>query len=144
MTITNLTTLDATITITDGPAHMLAVYSRILEERPDAEGSRYYDMTESPTGPAMAVDIDGIPYEASGVILPGPLNSDTPEEVMMVIVRTSRLSRPRSHIVFTCYTQYSQWDVKMDVLQIEDDDRGTLDDFLGISIDEKRRRLGLI
>jgi hypothetical protein len=32
----------------------------------------------------------------------------------------------------------------MDVLQIEDDDRGTLDDFLGISIDEKRRRLGLI
>ncbi|MFZ2836540.1 MAG: hypothetical protein WAZ21_04430 [Candidatus Saccharimonadales bacterium] len=144
MTITTLTTQDVTITLTDGPAHMLAVYSRTLEEMPDQEGSRHYDMSRSPSGPGITVEADSISYGAVGVILPRATFSDTAELALIVIIKTSQLPDHHSHMIFTCYTQYSEWAVKMDLLQIEDDDEGTLDDFLDLSIKDKWRLLGLI
>jgi hypothetical protein len=144
VTITALTTLDIAIELTNNAADMLAIYSRTLEEKPDHEGSRQYDMAQSITGPFMTVNIDNHLYEVSGVILPRPVNSDVSEITMIALVKASLAPEPNSYYVFSFYTQYSMWSVKMDVLYIEDDDEVTFDDFLNFSIHDKQRLLGLV
>lgn len=141
MTITTLTTFDLPVQLMDEPGGLLAIYSRVLEEKPDQEGSRHYNTAHE--GPLMSVAIEGQPLicDVTDVILPRPINSDVSEVTMIC---TAKLSDPGSHLVFTCYTQYSEWAVKMDVLRIENDDEGTLDEFLDYSINDKRRLLGLI
>lgn len=144
MTITTLTTLDLPVRVVDDLAHMLSIYSRVLEELPDSEGSRHYHCSAA-AGPSMVIDIGDLQYyDVVDIILPRPINSDVSEEVMICTAKLSSGSGPGSYLVFSYYTQYSEFAVKMDILRIEDDDEGTLSDFLDYSIDDKRRLLGLI
>lgn len=144
MTIATLTTLDLPVRLMDETEHLLAIYSRVLEERPDDESNRHYNTAHA--GPHMTITIEGhrLMYDVSDIILPRPINTDVSEVTMICVAKLSESYKPGSHLVFTCYTQYSEWAVKMDVLRIEDDDKGTLSDFLNLSIHDKQRLLGLI
>lgn len=143
MTLTDLTTLDVTIKLPEDETNLIAIYSQVhgdIKTR-DSEGSQRYDITWD-SEPSMIVNIDGRDYSANGVILPKPASSDEPE-TMIVWVKTSPVLQPAGYYIFTIYAEYSTWGIKMDVLRVEDDDEGTIDDFLQLSIADKRRLLGL-
>ena len=140
MTTTALTTFDVTIKLPEDEANLLAVYSRVHGETRSDKGSKRYDMTWD-TEPSLIVNIDGHDYGANGVILLKPRSAEA--ETIIVWVKTSPASKPVGYYIFTIYSEYSTWGIKMDVLRIENDDEGTIDDFLRLPVVEKCRLLGL-